>query len=106
MGGTWLAVAAGLGGLREDREELTLAPLLPAAISRLAYRLRWRGSHLRVEIGAGFTTVTVLDGPAVPVVIDGNRLEASPGRPAVAPLREPTPLLLEPTQPVGREPRV
>lgn len=106
VGGTWLAVAAGLGGLREDREELTLAPLLPAAISRLAYRLRWRGSHLRVEIGAGFTTVTVLDGPAVPVVIDGNRLEASPGRPAVAPLREPTPLLLEPTQPVGREPRV
>src|SRR5699024_9054293 len=39
IGGTWLAVAAGLGGLREDGDELELAPLLPSALTRTCFRV-------------------------------------------------------------------
>jgi len=106
VAGAWLALAAGLGGLREDREELELAPVLPAGLSRTAYHLSWRGRLLRVETTRDGTTVTLVRGSGpVPVVLDGVPAEVAEGRPARAPLREPEPLLPEPRQPAGREPR-
>ncbi|NLE96418.1 MAG: glycoside hydrolase family 65 protein [Propionibacterium sp.] len=106
VGGTWLALAAGLGGLREDGDDLELAPLLPTALSRTAYRLRWRGRLLRVETTSEGTTVSMLsDDDPIDVIVDGARLTVARGTPAVAPLREASPLLPEPTQPAGREPR-
>ncbi|MCK6211442.1 family 65 glycosyl hydrolase [Georgenia sp. EYE_87] len=106
IGGTWLAFAAGLGGLREDHEHLELAPLLPSGITRTAYRVTWRGALLGVETTAGGTTVTLERGTGpVDVVVDGACLSVAAGSPVRAPLRAPAPLLAEPTQPAGREPR-
>jgi len=107
IGGTWLAFTAGLGGLREDHEHLELAPLLPSGISRTAYRVTWRGNLLHVETTGEGTTITLERGAGpVDVVVDGTRLTVAAGSPVRAPLRAPTPLLAEPTQPAGREPRV
>ena len=106
VGGAWLALAAGLGGLREDGAELELAPVLPTALSRTAYSLTWRGRLLRVETTREGTTVTLVRGEEqVTVVVDGTPLTVAPGVPARAPLRAPAPLLPEPRQPAGREPR-
>ena len=106
VAGAWLAFAAGLGGLREDAEELELAPLLPSSLSRTAYSVTWRGRLLRVETTREGTTVTLLRGEEpVTVVVDGARLEVAAGAPVSAPLRAPSPLLGEPRQPAGREPR-
>ncbi|PYF98351.1 Trehalose and maltose hydrolase (possible phosphorylase) [Georgenia satyanarayanai] len=106
MGGSWLALAAGLGGLREIGEELELAPLLPARLTRTCFHVTWRGSLLRVETTTGGTTLSVLDGPApVAVVVDGVRHEVG-GKPVTVPLRDPAPLRTEPTQPEGRAPGV
>ncbi|GAB2607129.1 glycoside hydrolase family 65 protein [Pseudactinotalea suaedae] len=106
VGGTWLALTAGLGGLREDHEDLELAPLLPSQLTRMCYRVTWRGRLLQVETTRAGTTVTMLRGEhPVGVVIDGEPMEVAPGAPASAPLREPTPLLPEPNQPTGRAPR-
>ncbi|MGY1770951.1 glycoside hydrolase family 65 protein [Blastococcus sp. SYSU D00813] len=106
VGGAWLALAAGLGGLREDGEELELAPLLPAALSRTAYSVTWRGRLLRVETTREGTTVALVRGEGpVPVVVDGTPLTVAAGAPASAALRAPAPLLPEPRQPAGREPR-
>ena len=105
VAGSWLALAAGLGGLREDREDLELAPLLPSGVSRTAFHVTWRGSLLRVETSTAGTTLVVLDGPApVAVVVDGTRLHVGTA-PVRVPLRGAAPLRPEPTQPVGREPR-
>jgi hypothetical protein len=41
----------------------------------------------------------------VTVVVDGTPLSVTADAPSRAPLRAPTPLLDEPRQPVGREPR-
>ncbi|MGY5883150.1 glycoside hydrolase family 65 protein [Modestobacter lacusdianchii] len=106
VAGAWLAFVAGLGGLRDDHEELEIAPLLPSALSRTAWSVTWRGRLLRVETTRAGTTVTLVrgDGP-VPVVVDGVPLTVTAAAPAQAPLRAPTPLLEEPRQPAGRAPR-
>ncbi|SFP91578.1 Trehalose and maltose hydrolase (possible phosphorylase) [Geodermatophilus dictyosporus] len=105
VGGAWLALVAGLGGLREDHEDLELAPLLPSALSRTAYRVTWRGSLLHVETTREGTTVTLRRGPGpVTVVVDGERRAVTADAPVTAPLRAPDPLLDEPRQPAGREP--
>jgi trehalose/maltose hydrolase-like predicted phosphorylase len=106
VGGAWLAFVAGLGGLREDHEDLELAPLLPSSLSRTAYSLTWRGRLLRVETTREGTTVRLVRGEEpVTVVVDGARLSVTAAAPVSVPLRAPTPLLDEPRQPVGREPR-
>jgi trehalose/maltose hydrolase-like predicted phosphorylase len=106
VGGTWLAFVAGLGGLREDHEDLEIAPLLPSALSRTAYSVTWRGRLLRVETTREGTTVTLLRGEGpVTVVVDGVPHPVVAGAPVHAPLRAPTPLLDEPRQPAGRAPR-
>jgi alpha,alpha-trehalose phosphorylase len=105
VAGAWLALAAGLGGLREDHEHLELAPVLPAALERTAYRVTWRGQLLRIETTREGTTVSVLRGDRpVTVVVDGSPVQVTTAEPARLPLRAPTPLLGEPTQPVGRAP--
>ncbi len=106
VAGAWLALTVGLGGLREDREDLELAPLLPSSLSRTAWSLTWRGRLLRVETTREGTTVTLVRGQGpVTVVVDGVPLPVTAAAPGHAPLRTPEPLLGEPGQPVGREPR-
>ncbi|MGY1822960.1 glycoside hydrolase family 65 protein [Geodermatophilus sp. SYSU D00079] len=106
VGGAWLALVAGLGGLREDHEDLELAPLLPSSLTRTAYSVTWRGRGLRVETTREGTTVTLTRGEGpVTVVVDGAPLAVTAGAPAHAPLRTPAPLLDEPRQPPGRAPR-
>lgn len=106
VGGAWLAFVAGLGGLREDHEDLELAPLLPSSLSRTAWSVTWRGALLRVETTREGTTVTLVRGEGpVTVVVDGAPLTVTAAEPASAPLRAPAPLLGEPRQPAGREPR-
>ncbi len=44
LAGTWIATVAGYGGLRDHGGRITLAPRLPAALTRLVFRLCIRGS--------------------------------------------------------------
>ena len=50
LAGTWIAAVAGFGGMRDHDGELTFAPRLPARLERLAFRLRFRGRRLKVEV--------------------------------------------------------
>ena len=43
LAGAWTALVAGFGGLRDDEGILSIDPQLPDGISRLRFRLRWRG---------------------------------------------------------------
>lgn len=105
IGGTWLAFVAGLGGLREDHEDLEIAPLLPSSISRTAYHVTWRGALIHVETTRRGTTLTLKRGHGpVEIIVDGTHQTITTDAPAQVPLRAPTPLRGEPTQPPGREP--
>ncbi len=39
LAGSWIALVAGFGGLRDDEGVLSLDPMLPEAIRRLRFRL-------------------------------------------------------------------
>ncbi|NMR29174.1 glycoside hydrolase family 65 protein [Crystallibacter degradans] len=112
LAGAWLALVCGLGGLQIEGGVLQLAPRLPARLGRIAFRFQWRGHRLRVETTAEGTVVRLLDGhptttgleTEIGLSIDGKDYTVTPGRPAVAPLCSPDPLLPTPTQPVGRAP--
>ena len=52
LAGAWIAAVAGFGGMRDHDGKLTFAPRLPPRLERLAFRLLFRGSLLKVEVTA------------------------------------------------------
>jgi len=49
----WLGAVAGFGGMRDYGGKLAFTPRLPAQLTRIAFRMVYRGSHLHVEIRHG-----------------------------------------------------
>ncbi|MEB3067915.1 glycoside hydrolase family 65 protein [[Mycobacterium] vasticus] len=107
MAGTWLALVAGFGGLRDDDGVLSLDPALPDGISRLQFRLRWQGARLTVNATDSEVTYTLRDGPDGMLTINhaGEELQLNTHSPTTVPARRREPLLPTPTQPPGREPK-
>ncbi len=103
LAGSWSAVVAGFGGMRHLDGHIAFAPRLPEALTRIALRLRWRQSRLRVVITPGEAEYQVRDGPPVELQHYDEEIEVSPGEPVVRPIPAITPRE-NPTQPVGREP--
>jgi trehalose/maltose hydrolase-like predicted phosphorylase len=106
LAGAWTALVAGFGGLRDDEGLLALNPYLPDGISRLRFRLRWRGFRLTVDVIHDEATYTLRDGPGGELTIrhDGEDLELSTSAPTTITLKKREPLLPPPQQPPGREP--
>jgi trehalose/maltose hydrolase-like predicted phosphorylase len=106
LAGTWTALVAGFGGLRDDEGELVLDPQLPDGITRLRFRLRWRGFRLTVDVNHDEVTYALGDGPGCEVSIRhaGERLDLHTDSPTTVALQPRTPLLPPPSQPPGREP--
>ena len=103
LAGTWVAIVAGLGGMRDHQGELGFAPRLPEAITRLAFRLQFRGRRLGVDVEPHQATYTLLAGEPVEIGHHGERFRLGGDEPIAkpvppAPSREPT------QQPPGREP--
>jgi len=64
LGGTWMAVVNGFGGMRDDPDGLRFHPQLPSRWTRLAFQIVWRGTHLGIEIGRDIVKYSHLRGPA------------------------------------------
>jgi trehalose/maltose hydrolase-like predicted phosphorylase len=106
LAGSWTALVAGFGGLRDDEGILALYPQLPEEITRMCFRLRWRGFRVKVNFDHTEVTYTLRDGPDGELTIRhaGEELRlsttAASTRP-ITPRRATTP---EPQQPPGRAP--
>jgi alpha,alpha-trehalose phosphorylase len=103
LAGTWIATVAGFGGLRDHGGEITLAPRLPSALSRLVFRLCIHGTRLRVEVGPGRVRYTIISGDPLKLSHHGKRFRVAHGSPverAIPPI-EAGPA---PSQPAGRPP--
>jgi alpha,alpha-trehalose phosphorylase len=103
LAGAWLALVAGLGGLRESEDGLAFAPRLPKALSRLAFRLSFRGRRLSVEVDRSEARYTLIDGEPLRLRHHGEELTLRPGEPQTRDL-PPLPKLEEPSQPAHRAP--
>jgi trehalose/maltose hydrolase-like predicted phosphorylase len=106
LAGTWTALVAGFGGLRDDSGELALDPQLPDGMTRLRFRLRWRGFRLTVDVCHDEAVYTLRDGPDGTLCIRhaGEELELTTESPTKAAVQRRKPLLPAPSQPPGREP--
>jgi alpha,alpha-trehalose phosphorylase len=71
LAGTWLALVAGFGGMRDHGGALSFAPRLPQTLARLVFSIQWRGYVLRVNVGADrveYTLRSAVEKPAEPTV--------------------------------------
>ena len=106
LAGTWSALVAGFGGLRDDEDVLALDPRLPATLKRLKFRLRWKNFRLTVDVNHEDVTYTLRDGPDTSLTIRhaGEDLELKTQHPTMVAVRPIEPLLPPPQQPPGRAP--
>jgi alpha,alpha-trehalose phosphorylase len=84
-GGTWLALVAGFGGLRDGDGVIALAPRLPAAWDGLCFRIEVRGQLLEVELAHGVTTYRLLEGTGLMLEHFGVPVRVRPGAPISLP---------------------
>jgi alpha,alpha-trehalose phosphorylase len=103
LAGAWTALVAGFGGMRVRGGTLAFRPRLPGGISRLAFRLRFRGRRLKVEVTDRTVGYELLAGDPLEIVHDGRPLGLDGG--TVRRDLPPVPPAPSPSQPVGRAPR-
>jgi alpha,alpha-trehalose phosphorylase len=105
LAGTWTALVAGLGGMRLfDGDSIRFAPRLPDALSRIAFRLLFRGRRLRVEFTSQAATYTLAEGEPLEVLHYEKPFTLTTARPVVRELPQ-IQHRPEPSQPAGRAPR-
>jgi alpha,alpha-trehalose phosphorylase len=104
LAGTWIALVAGFGGMRDHDGRLEFTPRLPDGLTRLAFSLGWRGRCLKVELNAHEARYCLQPGEQpFELVHHGETLTvgAEPIARAIPPQRDREP----PQQPPGRVPR-
>jgi alpha,alpha-trehalose phosphorylase len=106
LAGTWLAVVAGFGGMRDHHGQLSFHPQLPPGWHRLRFAVRWQGARLSVTVKDGEVTYSVAeDAPgAIEIVHCGASLHVRPGTSERRRVKPVTPLTKRPEQPPGRAP--
>ena len=105
LGATWLVAVAGFGGMRDHGEKLSFAPRLPSRLTRLAFRVAFRGRCVRVEVGERDARYELLgEGEPLELLHHGEPFEIEPGNPQTHPVPRP-PNRPPPKQPPGCGPR-
>ncbi|MET8575582.1 glycosyl hydrolase family 65 protein, partial [Streptomyces sp. NPDC005012] len=104
LAGTWTALVAGFGGMRLfDGGRLRFAPRLPEELSRIVFRLLFRGRRLRVEVHHSTATYALVTGEPLEIVHYGESFTLSADKPVVRDL-PPVAHRPSPQQPPGRAP--
>jgi len=104
LAGAWSAVVNGFGGLRDYEGKLTFSPRMPPALTRLSFRLAFRGRRLQVDVRDYEATYSLTEGDALEISHHGDRVTLEPDTPLTLRI-PPVPSRPEPRQPPGREPR-
>jgi alpha,alpha-trehalose phosphorylase len=103
LAGAWIAAVAGFGGMRDHDGSLSFAPQLPRQLSRLAFRLCFRGRRIRVEVDHRQARYTLLQGAPLDVGHHGATATLKPDEPVTLPIPKP-PSREAPAQPPSRAP--
>jgi len=74
MGGTWMSVVHGFGGMMIKDELLSFEPNLPASWEALSFKILYRGRTLNVHIEKKKVTITNLSGPGLDLYLAGSKV--------------------------------
>ncbi len=103
VAGAWIAAVAGFGGMRDFQGRLSFAPRLPAALTRLSFRVSAQGHGLLVEVTAKEARYSLVSGGQLQISHHGDKLTVKAREPVtrpIPPIRAPE----APEQPKGRAP--
>ena len=103
LAGAWLAVVAGLGGMRHHGDSLGFAPRLPPGIQRLTFRLTFLDRLIKVTVSRSRATYSLVRGKPLSFEHYGKEVRLTVRSPVGRPLPR-IPSLPEPKQPRGRAP--
>jgi len=103
LAGAWLAVVAGLGGMRHHGNTLGFAPRLPPGIQGLSFRVTFLDRLIKVTVGRQRANYTLVSGKPISFEHYGKELRLT-SRVSVARPIPSIPTLPEPKQPHGRAP--
>jgi alpha,alpha-trehalose phosphorylase len=103
LAGAWSAAVAGFGGMRDYDGRLTFAPRLPPALSRLTFRLLFRGRRVRVEVTHAEATYSLLSGAPLRIAHHGEDIVVTTEATLTCPI-PPAPAVEPVVQPPGRAP--
>jgi alpha,alpha-trehalose phosphorylase len=81
LAGAWIAAVAGFGGMRDHDGCLSFTPRLPPALTRLAFRLCYRGRRLLVDVVQGGATYSLRQGPAMKITHHHQIATVDPAQP-------------------------
>jgi alpha,alpha-trehalose phosphorylase len=105
LGATWLVAVAGFGGMRDHDEKLSFAPRLPSRLTRIAFRVAFRGRCVRVDVRQSEARYELLgEGEPLELLHHGEQFEIEPGHPQTHPVPR-APNRPPPKQPAGCAPR-
>ncbi|MGX6604354.1 glycoside hydrolase family 65 protein [Micromonosporaceae bacterium Da 78-11] len=107
LAGSWIALVAGLGGMRDFNGQLSFAPRLPSRINNLEFSLLWRGLRLRVEVTNDEVTYSLRNGGGsarLSLIHHGKEIEVTQVKPVTVAIPPALPVGPAPTQPAGRAP--
>ena len=88
MGGTWMMLAYGLAGMRDDNGTLSFWPRrAPEDNATLRFPVSYRGQMLQVEVGRNEVEYALLKGDSLLIRHETEQIELTPGHPvAVRPV--------------------
>jgi alpha,alpha-trehalose phosphorylase len=107
LAGTWIALVAGFGGLRDHDGRLSLHPQLPPGWRRYSFLVRWHAARLRVSVTADQVTYEIVDSLGADLTLQdcGEPITLRPGQPVQRRLQPIAPRTPPPSQPAGRAPQ-
>src|SRR5690606_20093541 len=100
LAGGWIATVQGLGGMRVRDGRIGFAPRLPEAITRLVFRVRYRGRLIRVTVTPEEAAYELVEGAPYEIGHHGERFILG-DREIRRPI-PPAPSFPRPSQPPGR----
>ena len=103
LAGTWIALVAGLGGMRDHGEGLTFAPRLTPPLTRLCFHLWYRRRRVRVEVLGNQASYVLLEGDPLQSSHHGVAITITSGEPVTYEIPQ-VPADTPPSPPPGREP--
>jgi len=84
MGGTWMSVVYGFGGMKIKDGLLSFDPLLPENWEGLSFKILYRGSTLKVTIEKQKVNIENLEGPGLELYLMGSKSQLEAGGKLVA----------------------
>jgi maltose phosphorylase len=80
MGGTWMSVVLGFGGMRIREEMIGFNPCLPKKWKSLSFHVHYRRRKLKVSISAKKAEVGLIEGEPLEVEINGKLIKCVHGK--------------------------